>query len=199
MFRKLLSSRLRILFWVLFAGTSTFLGADRVDATVVLWSDVETLAENADLIVIGELVSAESAERAASFGIYTDYTFEVQSVLSGQTGETVIVRLPGGEDGGRSTFVAGVPTFDTATSYLLVLHGISPEAYGESGETPYYVPLGLSQGVWTLRANGSEIEAVQRHTDVVFLDGTGEVVDVAPIETMPLSTLESRLAQGAQR
>ena len=194
-----MSHRSLSLLFLLALGAFGLVAPAPVDATVVLWSDVETLAENADLILVGELIANDSAERAASFGIYTDYTFQVTSVLSGDVGETVIVRLPGGEDAGRSVVVAGVPSFEYGETYLLVLHGIQPQAYGESGDTPYYVPLGLSQGVWTLESYGSEIEAVQRHTDVVFLDGAGQVVNVAPVETTPLSTLGARLAQGAQR
>lgn len=92
-------------------------------------NDLEAMAEQAELVFVGEVVNVEyrvSEGSSEEAGLpFTLVTYEVQDVLRGkEPGERFTMRFIGGPDGrGRFLEVSGVPKFEPGERDLLFVSG----------------------------------------------------------------------------
>lgn len=109
----------------------------QAEAAVVLRYDLQTLAQDADVIVVGQVISVESFWVGQR--IKTRARVAVEQGLKGvKGGQQVTVEVPGGGVGDIGQKVPGAPTFSEGESVVLFLTG-------SLGQAPLKV-LGLSQG-----------------------------------------------------
>ncbi|MXX75818.1 MAG: matrixin family metalloprotease [Holophagales bacterium] len=111
-----------------FAGTRSFFGLVALAALLaapagsivyVMQSD-EDMLRHAQLIVWGEVTGTASARLDGR--LVTDAQVRVETVLKGRlAGSVVTVRQPGGVEGGRSEFLAGLPMLSEGNRVLLFL------------------------------------------------------------------------------
>jgi hypothetical protein len=140
------------------------------------YRDVNDLFEEACLIVEATALKASESFQVESYGggkaIYTDYMFEVVSILRGVVAEKEItVRVEGGtipqvytDENGKEIGYSYTedyelsPEFKTGNSYLMFLY--QPK-YGGGyylNDNAYYT-IGVKQGVYEKAGNGTEYNA----------------------------------------
>jgi hypothetical protein len=110
-----------------------------VIATVLVPADLHELAREALTIVHGRVVDVRSQWTEGRRRIETVVTLEVRATLKGQPGETVSVRVPGGDMGRYTNVMIGAPRFREGEEVVLFLGGRAPAL-------PHL--LGLGQGVY---------------------------------------------------
>ena len=120
---------------------------------------VPELFQDASLIVEGTVVGNTDAFRIESvsgnFGNYTDYQFQINSVLRGEPAngaDSVDIRVQGGTVGNVTEEYSGSPEFEVGENYLVFLY--QPGRGGSfNTEGDYYYVLGLCQGVFAKDEN----------------------------------------------
>jgi hypothetical protein len=133
---------------IIFALTLAFLSLltiRRAESAMVGMS-LEELVKQADLIVIGTVVSAES--EFAQGKIYSFANIAVSSTLKGElTGnqDKVIVKFPGGKVGDVGMKVENSPAFKADENIIVFLKQIQNQ--------PYYATVGSFQGKFIVRDN----------------------------------------------
>jgi len=164
-------------------------------ATTTLQVDLAELGVRADGIVVGTVTDAKTVERSgAPFGIFTDTVLAIERVEKGTHMEELTIRLPGGTlPDGRSVRVDGVPRFEIGQRVLLVGQTRNGTRFGESAQRTYWVPLGLSQGVWTIeRVDG--VDVAKRHvTNIVLVTPDGSRVAPDSTSKKPLESIVEAL------
>lgn len=108
-------------------------------ATVLVPADLGELAREAVTIVHGRVVAVRSDWADGRRRIETVVTLEVRAALKGQPGETISLRVPGGDMGRYRSIMIGAPTFREGEEVVLFLGGRAPAM-------PHL--LGLGQGVY---------------------------------------------------
>jgi hypothetical protein len=108
-------------------------------ATVLVPADFNELAREALTIVHGRVVDVRSYWTDGRRSIETVVTLRVHAALKGQTGDTISVRVPGGEMGRYRTVMIGMPRFREGEEVVLFLGGRAPAL-------PHL--LGMGQGVY---------------------------------------------------
>lgn len=136
-----------------FAGT----GDDSVEVVSGLLPayTLDDLVDRSNLIVRAKMISRSNPfEIKPVFGestsVFTDYTFEIETVLKGSPkDDSVIVRTRGGSTGDRIVFAEDEPEFTVGKDVLLFLYqpGMG-SGYNTTGD--YYYVTGVSQGVYEL-------------------------------------------------
>jgi hypothetical protein len=118
--------------------------------------------------------------------IYTHYAIQVEERLKGDASGSIEVVIPGGEARGMRQSFSGAPVLNQGGEYVLLLWT------GKSGVTQV---IGLTQGLFTLPANGGTDPVVTRTaTRELMLDReTGQPVKDQTL-TMRLSELRSRIS-----
>ncbi|HET7712034.1 MAG TPA: PKD domain-containing protein, partial [Thermoanaerobaculia bacterium] len=86
--------------------------------TIVMPTDAQLVAKS-PLIIEGKVVSSVPVDRLG--GIWTESVIEVERVLKGSAGKTVVVSEPGGEIDGRITKIFGAPEYRSGEQVLLFL------------------------------------------------------------------------------
>lgn len=133
--------RRRMEFFVLVLWLSFLVLPSALSATLVVRLDLEDLTRDADLIVEARATEAHSAWLGGE--LFTLVTVQVSNVLKGETGDQLIVVLPGGTDTTRDVPVAsiwaGQPELSLDRDYLLFLHPIDLDR-------TYHTLVGFSQG-----------------------------------------------------
>jgi hypothetical protein len=137
---------MRIFWTIVFAFTVSTTGAR---ATVLVSSDIGTLARDAQAIARGRVVSVQGRRTEDRRAIETLVTIEVDTYLKGALGSRLQFRVPGGELGRFRSIFVGAPRFAVDEQVIVFL--------GARGPSLPYV-LGLSEGVfhvvWSSAKNG---------------------------------------------
>jgi hypothetical protein len=117
-------------------------------ATVLVASDVASLARDARTIARGRVLSVQARSTDDGRGIETIVTLDVETYLKGALGSTVQFRVPGGELGRYRSVFVGAPQFAVDERVIVFL--------GARGPAVPHI-LGLSEGVyriaWSTAAN----------------------------------------------
>jgi len=121
------------------AGLAAWLLAAPARATVVLPAELGDLAREAQAIVHGRVVETHAVWEDGRRRVDTLVTIEVEDYLKGHFGDTVTIRVPGGQIGRYQSLMVGAPVFDAGDEVVLFLNASGPSL-------PYI--LGLSQGVF---------------------------------------------------
>ena len=120
--------------------TVLLLATAPASATTVVLAGLPELADRAELVVEGVVLSA--SEFPATGGmVYTDTVVRVTRSFKGARVDELIVRMPGGD----GVFVEGTPKLKIGSHVLLFLER------GNLGDT--WVVLGLGQGHFVLEAD----------------------------------------------
>jgi len=135
-------------------------------ATVLVPADLNELAREALTIVHGRVVDVRSQWTDGRRRIETVVTVEVQAALKGQPGDTISVRVPGGDMGRYRSVMIGAPRFREGEEVVLFLGGRAPAL-------PYL--LGMGQGVYR----------------VIREPGTGR-----PLVSPPVASVPGRVVRG---
>ena len=125
--------------------------APALRATVYVAASVRELAAEAGAVAHGRVVALESRWVDGRRGIETLVTLQVESYAKGDLGQSVTLRVPGGQLGPYRSVMLGAPTFVEGDEVVVFLASSGPAI-------PHLV--GLAQGVFrvrTDRATGSRI------------------------------------------
>jgi hypothetical protein len=108
-------------------------------AIVYIAADFQTLVSEAETIVLGRVVSLDPEWTEGRRGIETLLSIDVEQTLKGSSGDSIVVRVPGGQMGPYLSVMPGAPRFAEGEEVVLFLAG-----------APSDVPhiLALSQGVF---------------------------------------------------
>jgi hypothetical protein len=110
-----------------------------VAATVIVPADFSEIVAESHLIVHGRVVDVRSQMVGSFRTIESVVTIAVQEAIKGEPGETVSVRVPGGQVGRYRRFMVGAPVFRPGEEVVLFLSGRAPAIP---------MPFGLNQGVY---------------------------------------------------
>lgn len=108
-------------------------------ATVILPADLGDLVRGSQAIVHGRVVEVRAVWADGRRRVETLVMLEAEDYLKGNFGETVTVRVPGGQIGRYRSVMVGAPVFTAGDEVVLFLSARGPSI-------PYV--LGLSQGVF---------------------------------------------------
>jgi hypothetical protein len=108
-------------------------------ATVEVPVEFGEMVRGSQLVVYGRVVDVRGQQTGDRRSIETIVTVAVAQALKGQPGETVTLRLPGGEVGRYRRIIVGVPRFTSGDDVILFLRGAAPALP---------TVFGLSQGVY---------------------------------------------------
>ena len=111
----------------------------RAAATVLVPADFSEMVAGSQLVVHGRIVEVRSQMIGSFRTIESVVTVAVQEAIKGAPGETVAVRVPGGQVGRYRRFMVGAPVFRPGEEVVLFLSGRAPAVP---------MPFGLSQGVY---------------------------------------------------
>ncbi|RJQ36457.1 MAG: hypothetical protein C4555_07460 [Dehalococcoidia bacterium] len=101
---------------------------------------IDDLAEKADLVVLGEVVSIAYQRDTETGSIYTLVTFSVRQTFKGESLPELIIRIPGGSLDGEIQQVEDAPRFAQGESAIIFL---------ENGDAIFRV-VGSFQGKFTV-------------------------------------------------
>lgn len=159
------------------AGASTFLALSQ-----------EELAEQADAVVLGKVLTVDSYWNAEGTLIVTEAVVEVQENVLGETPEHVRLLTFGGEAGGYRIEAHGFPTFEKGERLLVYL---------EPARNGFRRVLGYQQGQYRIRKDkqGKDVAvpALDLGARVILKDGTAAP---AP-RTVALDQLKNQIRDAA--
>ena len=154
-------------------------------ATVLVASDVASLARDARTIARGRVASVAARATNDGRGIETIVTLEVETYLKGTVGSTLQFRVPGGELGRYRSVFVGAPQFAVDQRVIVFL--------GAHGPSVPHI-LGLSEGVFRIAWSSASNSWVV--TSPVALP----VAKITPVvrgdpgrQPMPLGDFEQRI------
>src|SRR5258706_6787455 len=102
-------------------------------AAVPPWMSLEEITGQAEVIVLGTVVSAESAWSADGRIIVTRTTVSVERPLLGGPRARVIVETPGGRVGDQTMVASGAPVFRSGERVVLFLEPAGEQRPGPAG------------------------------------------------------------------
>lgn len=159
------------------AGASTFLALSQ-----------EELAEQADAVVLGKVLTVDSYWNAEGTLIVTEAVVEVQEKVLGETPEHVRLLTFGGEVADYKIEAHGFPTFEKGERLLVYL---------EPAQNGFRRVLGYQQGQYRIRKDkqGTDVAvpALDLGAHVILKDGTAAP---AP-RTLALDQLKSQIRDAA--
>jgi hypothetical protein len=162
-------------------------------ATVLVSSDVGSLARDARAIARGRVVSVEGRLTDDRRGIETLVTLDVDTYLKGALGSKLQFRVPGGEVGRYRSIFVGAPRFEVDQQVIVFL--------GASGPAVPHI-LGLSEGVFrVVRSSAANGWLVTPPAALPVAQPTTIVRGDPSRQPMPLADFEQRiraLAGGAK-
>jgi len=124
------------------------------------------LGREAQLIVVGELVAADSFWDESHETIYTDYLLAVERTAKGCRRDFVTVRLMGGTIDGKTLTVHGNPSLAVGERVVLALR--------DQGD--FATLVGMAQGKWTVVARQERL--VVRRQSGGAAEGGGPDLDL---------------------
>jgi len=148
-----------------------------VSAATVLPLGLERLHGDAKAVFLGECLSNSVELDKQSGRVVTYTTFEVLETYKGKLGQSHTIKQIGGNlpDANLNVRIPGVPQFDVGKRYVVFLPPASKLGFSS--------PVGLSQGMFTLRTDATGAPMVSNGRDV------GELM-----ENMAQSKMPSRVA-----
>ena len=166
-------TKIRTAFFALFCALA--LSASAYAATV-LPLGLERLHGDAKLIFLGECLTNSVQLDQQSGRVVTYTTFEVLETYKGNLGRSHTIKQIGGNlpEAGLSVKIPGVPQFEAGKRYVVFLPPASDLGFSS--------PVGLSQGMFTLKTDASGTQTVSNGRDV------GELMENIP------SKMPSRVA-----
>ncbi|HEV2492117.1 MAG TPA: hypothetical protein VG204_03500 [Terriglobia bacterium] len=148
--------------WLVVAGSATL----PVSATILMQLSLEQMSEASTAIVRGRVVSQETLWNEPHTEILTFTTLEIENVLKGQPGSTVVVEQLGGTIGHFAEHVSGTVHFRPDVSYVLFLE--------PAGNTGRYLVVGMAEGAYRIYRDAStHQERVIRPFGNVFYGARG--------------------------
>jgi len=175
------------------AGT-VLLAVAPMSASLVVSAEFREVVTEAALVVRGVVTDVRAVD-ARGRGVESMVTMAVESVVKGDSGVFVTLRVPGGELGRRRFVMVGAPRFAMGDRAVLFLKR-DPEGW--------WRPIGLSQGVYRVRADGrsglpvvpspilSRVKAVPGRT--AGADARRGTIPVQEFESLVRLVLERRVA-----
>lgn len=143
---------------------------------------IEEMSQKATLIVRGRVTGCAGEARGTV--IYTACTLAVTDRWKGGSGGSVQFLIPGGRANGLAQTFTGTPKFTSGDEYILFLWA------GRSGVNQL---IGLSQGVFDLKSQGSgDAKAQRAASSERMLDKAGNPVTDEAVE-MRVSDLRNRV------
>lgn len=129
-------------------------------AASVLPLGLERLHGDAKLIFLGECLSNSVALDQQSGRVVTYTTFEVLETFKGKTGRSHTIKQIGGKlpDANLSVRISGVPQFEVGQRYVVFLPPASKLGFSS--------PVGLSQGMFTMKTDDKGAQVVSNGRDV---------------------------------
>ena len=121
---------------------------------------IAKLSELATQVVAGTIEAMESTWNHDHSRIYTRVTMRVERVLSGQAGERIVFRIPGGTVGDTTVMVSEMPHFRVGEATVVFLRGTRgrlpsvlggaegklPLSRADDGSLRLLVPIGAASG-----------------------------------------------------
>ena len=163
----------------------------RSDSTVVEALDHASMVERSASILWGDCVEVSSEYTADRERIVTRVTMAPREVLKGEDQALVEVTFPGGTVGDRTYVIHGMPSFRQGQEVVVYL---SEEAQASGVR----VPMGLSQGFYTVDRTGTAAMAVRDLRGVTLVgpsEGRGSLSSAShgELEQLPLDDLLSAI------
>jgi hypothetical protein len=135
--------------------------------TTLVQLSLEQMSEASTAIVRARVVNQETLWNAPHTEIMTYTTLEVENVLKGQPGSTLVVEQLGGTIGHFAEHVSGTVHFRPDVSYVLFLE--------PAGDTGRYLVVGMAQGAYRIyRDATTHQERVVQPFGNVFYGARGE-------------------------
>jgi hypothetical protein len=131
-------------------------------ATTVAPADFAEMVSASQVIVHGRIVAVRAQAPGGRRTIETVMTVVVATPLKGESGSTVMFRVPGGQVGRYRRVMAGAPVFTEGEEVVLFLSGRAPAMP---------MPFGLHQGVYRVMRR-----AGRATVSPLVPDGAGRVV-----------------------
>jgi len=130
------------------------------------YGDIPSLKADADLVARGEIVgcrSVNSQETAIGSIYFTDFSFQIESVLHGAASQSaIVIHQTGGIVGGRTVEVMEDPLMEVGDRYVLFL---------KQGTSELYYVLGGPQGRFVVHDERvSSLSAVYTDRGIFDLD-----------------------------
>ncbi len=164
------------------------LAAASVGATTLEKLTVEQMAQKATAVVRARATASGAVQRGSM--VYTVYQLRVSEVLKGTLPQGVAeVYVPGGTHGRFRQSIAGSPTLVPGVEYVLFLWA-SPRGLVHV--------IGLSQGVFEIKASGGRTLLVRGKVEAEFVDRTGRTVEDNGIQ-LSLENLRETIARSASQ
>ncbi|MEE9395060.1 MAG: hypothetical protein V3W41_21435 [Planctomycetota bacterium] len=108
--------------------------ADESAEAAVIAMTLDDLAQGADAIFAGQIISKSSSWTENGAMINTEFTVQVTSTLKGQLPQQVTVKVPGGDLDGIKIRNAEAPTFELGESvYVFGQHDTATDQYKTYG------------------------------------------------------------------
>lgn len=178
---------------------SLMLAATPAQATVMFKLSTQELTERSKIVVVGKVVKQEVIWIQRR--LWTDTYVRVSSAIKGDrhSGETVVVRQPGGETSTIGMKVAGAATFKLNERVLVFGRPVGPQVY---------VVVGMAQGKFQISRDRRGVLHARRDLGSIGFarfdeGGKMSVVPSGPPAAVPLDQLirtihSYRLAGGAR-
>lgn len=115
------------------------LGTSRLDAVLVVPMTFEQLVSEASAVVFGRVTDVRGQWTPDRQSIDSIVRVDALQYLKGEMGAAVVLRLPGGEAGGRIQVIPGAPTLRSGDWVVLFLKSRGPALL---------TPVGFTQGVF---------------------------------------------------
>ena len=147
--------------------------ATSLQATTLVRYDLQGLTRNAARVVVGTCKEAEP--RVIEGRTYTRLLFTLSEVVKGQAATELEVCLPGGEDRGVKTSIAGMPQFAPGEEVVLFLT--------EADRLGHPWPVGLGQGKFRVQRDAAAKPRVFQDTGAAqFYGAPGATLSGIPLE-----------------
>lgn len=161
--------------------------SERVEAATVEAMTLDTMAQRAEMILVGRVIGSRADWNAQRTRIYTYVTFEVDRFLKGGAGEReVTIRLWGGQVGGFTSMVPGTPRF---------MHGEEVLLFCSGSRARIPTVLGLSLGKFSITQNAAGEKILKRDISGLVLHNyrTDSRPVGAPLTRYRLADVEARI------
>lgn len=198
-------------------------GGAPLGATTILRKDVVQLVDEAEAVVVGEVVAVESMPTADGSFAFTFVTLQIERTLKGVVAEAKLtLRLAGGEVGGEVFTVEGMPRFEMGHRYVLFVADNGRAAVPIVGWTQGQLELvkhprsgeeilldtngqalaGLRAGVWRLadiNLDRDELIVAEEAPAVVVLEQEGVVIEPVSAPLRPAARAAAAVLADLER
>lgn len=145
------------------------------------------LVADAAEIVHGDCLEAAPEWDPSHRRIFTRVRFAVREQLKGEQGaSTMELLVPGGEIGGVSYVIHGMPTFTAGEEVVVYATQAHPQSKVK-------IPVGLDQGCYRIQRADGVAPAARRDTRQLILAEPGKRPARGRAETVPLDDLLQRI------